>query len=206
MAFPVREHNNKNERIGRMRHQVRFITPTTFKDGLGGEVHTWVTGDDVFATVEYRKIGSQDEYIADRYTNVLQALVNTRYNATIEPYYRLLYDSKEWEIQSILPHSHKMYMQLEVTQYEGGSDGEGTGAIPFGAGFFREEFPLHASDTIVVTENNGNLPTSAAYISLYFDNGQLISPNYWSHSGDTITLTFTPPGTQSIWVEFAYHA
>lgn len=68
--------------------------------------------------------------------------------------------------------------------------------------FYREEFAAHASATITVTENSGNLPTNAAAIRVYFDNGQLISKNYWSHSGSDITLTYTPNGAQSIWVEF----
>ena len=68
--------------------------------------------------------------------------------------------------------------------------------------FYREEFTTHASTTITVTENSGNLPTNAAAIRVYYDTGQLISKNYWSHSGSVITLTFTPPGQQSIWVEF----
>jgi len=69
-------------------------------------------------------------------------------------------------------------------------------------GFFREEFPTHASATITVTVNSGNLPTNAAAIRVYYDNGQIISPTYWSHSGSDITLTYTPDGVQSIWVEF----
>lgn len=68
--------------------------------------------------------------------------------------------------------------------------------------FYREEFPLHASATITVTVNSGNLPSNAAAIRVYYDNGQLISKNYWSHSGSDITLTYTPNGAQSIWVEF----
>lgn len=127
MAFPITEHNNKNERIGRMRHQVQFISPSTSIDAVGGEVHTWVTGDAVWANVEYRRVGSEDRIIADRYTNVTTALTTVRYNATIQAQYRMLFDAKEWQILSILPHSHNRYMQLEVVQYSGDGDSNNDG-------------------------------------------------------------------------------
>lgn len=77
-------------------------------------------------------------------------------------------------------------------EQQGASSGSGNA--------YRQQFASHASDTITVTV--ANLPANAAAIRLYFDNGQVISPSYWSHVGNVITLTYTPPGVQSIWVEF----
>lgn len=127
MAFPIGEHNNKKERIGRLRHQVQFIAPTTSVDNVGGEVHAWVTGDAVWANVEYRTVGSDDRIIADRYTNVTTALTTIRHDSTLQAQYRMLFDDKEWEILSILPYSHNRYMQLEVVQYNGGGDSNNDG-------------------------------------------------------------------------------
>lgn len=88
------------------------------------------------------------------------------------------------------PASSWVITSQETQQVTGG----GSGAA------YREEFASHASATITVTA--GTLPTNAAAIRLYYDNGQVISPTYWSHSANIITLTYTPPGNQSIWVEF----
>ena len=87
------------------------------------------------------------------------------------------------------PASSWVITSQETQQVLGGSGGA-----------YREEFATHASATITVTA--GTLPTNAAAIRLYYDNGQVISPNYWSHSANVITLTYTPNGAQSIWVEF----
>lgn len=69
-----------------------------------------------------------------------------------------------------------------------------------GTGWFEQEFTAHASATINVTVND--LPADAAQIWVYFNNGQTISRNYWNHTSNTITLTFTPDGVQSIFVKF----
>jgi len=68
---------------------------------------------------------------------------------------------------------------------------------------FRQKFTTPGS-TLTVTENSGNLPVNPAAIRLYWENGQWISPDYWSHSGSDVTLTFTPSamGPDSIYVEF----
>jgi len=129
MAFPIGEHNNKKERIGRMRHQVRFVSPHTSIDAVGGEVHTWVTGDSIWANVDYKQVDSDDRMIADRYTNITSALTTIRYNAEIEAQYRMIFDGLEWEIRSILPYSHNRYMQLEVVQYLGDSDSNDDGGL-----------------------------------------------------------------------------
>jgi hypothetical protein len=78
---------------------------------------------------------------------------------------------------------------------------EEQGVISGSSGSYRQEFATHASATITVTA--ASLPINSAAIRVYYDNGQIISPNYWSHSGNVITLTFLPNGAQSIWVEFS---
>lgn len=79
---------------------------------------------------------------------------------------------------------------------------ETQGATGGSASSYREEFPSHASSTITVTVNGGILPANPAAIRLFYNSGQIISPNHWNHSGSDITLTFTPDGEESIWVEF----
>jgi hypothetical protein len=69
-----------------------------------------------------------------------------------------------------------------------------------GTGFFEQAFVSQATDTMTVTVND--LPSDPAQIWVYYDNGQVLSRNYWSKSGNNITLTFTPPIAQTIWIKF----
>ena len=74
------------------------------------------------------------------------------------------------------------------------------GATGGSSASYRQKFPAHASATLTVTV--ADLPTNSAAIKLYYDNGQVISPDDWSHSGNVITMTYTPDGVQPIWVDF----
>lgn len=91
----------------------------------------------------------------------------------------------------------------------GGSGGSGGGVGSGGGGgttvrIFEEEFPAHASATLTVTVNSGLLPSNLAQIRVMTDNGQEIKRSYWSVSGSDIILTYTPDGSQSLWVWFIY--
>jgi hypothetical protein len=54
--------------------------------------------------------------------------------------------------------------------------------------FFRQRFD-NVTDTITITANNGNLPTSKEQIVI-FQNGQLINPTAYSVAGSVITLSY----------------
>lgn len=70
-----------------------------------------------------------------------------------------------------------------------GSGGSSTASIPY-----HQRFNAHASATLTITENGGIIPTNKAKYKI-FENGQLVSPTYFSISGSDIILTFTPDGT-----------
>lgn len=118
MAFPVTQHNNKAERIGRMRHRIHFIAPTTAIDAIGSETHVWATSLECWAHVEGMMPGSQDSVIADRITNVNSSIATMRYNSAVDPKHKMVHDGNEWEILSILPDIHKSYMTLEVRLFD----------------------------------------------------------------------------------------
>lgn len=207
MAFPIRDRHRKNERIGRLRDQIQIVSQTTYVDAIGAEVQTWATGDVIWANVDYQKTGSEDTFLADRITNELSALVTMRYDSSIEPENKMIFDGQHFEVLSILPDSHKMYMQLETVAYSGTSATSGSGTLPFSTGFYREEFASPTA-TLTVTANGGVLPSDTDRITVYWDNGQIVSKNYWSVSGSDIALTFTPSdvSAESIWIDFSYNA
>lgn len=118
MAFPVTEHNNKKERIGRMNRRIQFMIPITSRDAMGGEVHSWLQSNSVFASVEYRRVGSDEKVIGDRPTAVTAAIVTVRYQPVVYPKMRLIYAGFEWEIESVLHDSHRRYTTMECKQYK----------------------------------------------------------------------------------------
>lgn len=71
------------------------------------------------------------------------------------------------------------------------------------AAMYAQEFTTPGT-TLTVTANGGNLPANEAAISVFWDNGQWISPNYYTVSGSDITLGFAPSdiSDMSIWVRF----
>ena len=117
MAIQIGEHNNRKERIGRMRHKAYFLTPTESRDAAGGEVITWVSGSEFWCNVDYTPVGTDDEDLADRLTNVTTAKLTTRYR-TCSPKNKVVYDGLEWEIHKVLPGSHKRFLVLEISQYK----------------------------------------------------------------------------------------
>jgi len=104
----------KNERIGRMRHQIRYMKPLVGRGDYGQELRTWITSSPVFANIEYLEAGSGEEEIASRKQAVTRALITTRYRSTVYPQMRIKADSQEFAIASVLPDSKRQYMTLEV--------------------------------------------------------------------------------------------
>ena len=117
MAIQIGEHNNKRERIGRMRHKAYFLTPSETRDAAGGEVITWASGSAFWCEVDFRQVGTGDEELADRLTNVTTARLTTRYR-TASPKYKVVHDGQEWEIDKILPDSHRRFLILDMIQYK----------------------------------------------------------------------------------------
>lgn len=108
------EHNRKSERIGRMRHRIKYSTPIKGRDAFGGEIHTWLESNEVWAHFERRQAFSDEGVIAQRVTAEVSAYVTTRYDSTIYPLQRVIFDSIEWEILAVIPDTHKRFMTLEV--------------------------------------------------------------------------------------------
>lgn len=104
----------KNERIGRMRHQIRYMKPLVGRGDYGQELRTWITSSPVFANIEYLEAGSGEEEIASRKQAVTRARITTRYRATVYPKMRIKADSQEFAILSVLPDSKRQYMVVEA--------------------------------------------------------------------------------------------
>jgi len=104
----------KNERIGRMRHQIQYMKPLVGRGDFGQELRTWITSSPVFANIEYLEAGSGEEEIASRKQAVTTARITTRYRSTVYPKMRIKADSQEFAILSVLPDSKRQYMVVEA--------------------------------------------------------------------------------------------
>ncbi len=105
---------SKTERIGRMRHQVYFLTPTPARGDFGEQTSTWALGSAVFADVEYKEAGSSEEERASRKQPFTQIRVTMRYSATVTERMRLKVDGSEFDIISVLPDAKRQYMVIEA--------------------------------------------------------------------------------------------
>lgn len=106
-----------------------------------------------------------------------------------------------WKAQTGTAFSHNAVeflprgQESEGVPSAGGRPGGGTTPEPIGDGTakqaFTQRFANHSSATLTITANGGLIPTNEAQF-LIFQNGQMVSPDFFSVSGSVITLTFTP--------------
>lgn len=104
----------KSERIGRMRHQIQYMKPLVGRGDHGQEVRTWITSGSVFANIEYREAGSDEDEVASRKQAYTRARITTRYRSTVYPKMRIKADTQEFAILSVLPDAMRQYMVIEA--------------------------------------------------------------------------------------------
>lgn len=104
----------KNERIGRMRHRVRYMKPLVGRGDYGQELRTWITSSEVWANIEYTESGSDENEVASRKQSFIRARITTRYRSTVYPKMRIKADSQEFAVISVLPDAKRQYMVIEA--------------------------------------------------------------------------------------------
>lgn len=105
---------NKGNNIGRMRHTLRFLTPSVVIDANGSESITWSEGSDVWCNLEYKESGSDETTAGARIMPTTTVLATLRYDSTINEKMRVKADGDEWNIKSVLYDSWRSYMTLEL--------------------------------------------------------------------------------------------
>lgn len=188
-----------------MRHRLSLRAFTTSRNAAGEELRSWGELAEVWGAVEHKTGGSGEGEQGAQTVGQTSVLFRIRHRTDLNEKMMIVWNSKAWNIRSLLPDYDKTYLVIEAEHYVGNAFESITGDEPTlvvtsDAGWYSQEFAAHASATITVTV--ALLPTDADQITVYYDTGQVISPNFWAHSGNVITLTFTPIGEQSIWVKF----
>lgn len=195
----------KPDNIGDMRQRLSLRAFTTSRNASGEELRSWGELAEVWGAVEHKTGGSDEGEESAQTVGVTSAVFRIRHRTDLNEKMMIVWNSRAWNIRSLLPDYDKTYLLIECEHYVGNAFESITGDEPdlivaADAGWYSQEFAAHASATITVTV--AALPSDRDQIEIYFDTGQVLSPNYWSHSGNVITLTFTPAGDQSIWVKF----
>lgn len=99
-----------------MRHRAYLRTASTGKDVNGAEVETWADGSEFWCNIEYKLSGSGEDQLGRRIQPFTAAIVTMRYDSAVNEKMRIVLDSKEYNIQTIVPDAPRMYMQLECVR------------------------------------------------------------------------------------------
>lgn len=108
------------QQIGAMNQVIAFRTFLTGRDAYGGVEKTWLTSNEIWAAVEFKEAGTDEEFIADRPTSVVSTVFRIRQREGISAYMRVLYRGNEYNILGVMPQVNKTYMLLktELTEPE----------------------------------------------------------------------------------------
>lgn len=103
--------------IGDLRHRVKFLFPLQGRDEkTGAEKQTVLESAEVWASVEFSPIGSNEVNVASKVTPMTSAKFTIRYKAGITTEMQILHDGLKYKILSVLPDAKRCYLQFETVQ------------------------------------------------------------------------------------------
>lgn len=109
---------NSREQVGSMNHRIVFLTYLVGRDLYGGQTKTWLTSNEIWAALEYKEVGTDEQHLSDRTTAVTSAFFRIRSRKGITAYMRIRHDSTEYEIKGLIPQTDKRYTLIRVEATE----------------------------------------------------------------------------------------
>lgn len=109
---------NKNEKIGSYRHQINFLKPVTARDDYGEKTIVWEQQAASFASVDFQQSRSDEDEVATRIQAFTYAEIRLRFRADINEAWRILYGQDTFDIEAILPDSHRRHMMIKAIKIE----------------------------------------------------------------------------------------
>jgi len=153
--------------IGKMNRRIAFSVPLQgVNPNDGGQKLTWIVSSEIWASVNYQKVGTDERFFAGRDTAVTAVDFIIRYRQGIRPNFKVKYDGLYFDITGVLEDAEKKYITLETKQVEPGHD-----------------LALTTSDGRTWVDGSGN----AIVVEMGSDSGQTDEINYKPPS----TLVFT---------------
>lgn len=111
------------ENIGQMRERVKIYSYSPARNDAGEEIITWSELAEVWGAIEYGTRGSNEVELAQQTTAKLLTNFRIRYRTDIDEKMILVWNSKAWNIRSILPDMYKHYLLIECEDFFGDTSG-----------------------------------------------------------------------------------
>ena len=111
----------KSDNVGDMRHRVSIRTFTTTRNAAGEELRTWSELAAVWAAAEHKTGGSSEVEQAAQTTAKISVVFRIRYRTDINEKMVIVWNSKAWNIRSLLPDYDMTYLIIEAEDYYGNS-------------------------------------------------------------------------------------
>ncbi len=102
------------EKIGQLNQRLTFKTFLTTRDEYGGVQKNWLTSNEIWAGVEFKDAGSDENFVGDRFTGILNTFFTVRMRDGIATYMRIGYKGNEYNIRSVLPQADKAYLLIKA--------------------------------------------------------------------------------------------
>lgn len=102
--------------VGRLRNKVALQKATETSDGAGGCTEAWSTIASIYADI--RPTGGDEAYRQGKVQDKVTHKIFVRYRSDIQPYYRIQYESRIFNIKNIMNIDERDRF-LELTCSEG---------------------------------------------------------------------------------------
>lgn len=111
---------NAKEQVGSMNHRIKFMTYLVGRDLYGGEVKTWLTSNEIWAGLELKETGTDEQHLSDRTTAVTAAFFRIRTRKGLTSYMRIVHEETVYEIKGFIAQPDKTYtlIRAEATEPE----------------------------------------------------------------------------------------
>lgn len=109
--------HRKTERIGRMDQQIALQSVAEAVNTYGERVETWTTAATVWARVEYLALRSKESEQAGQEQAQRQVQFTIR-DRTVTEKYRVVYDGRTYDIESIARSNDRQFLTLTCTQID----------------------------------------------------------------------------------------
>lgn len=105
------------EPIGNMNRRIKFAAPLKGRDSVyGGETETLIESAEVWASVEFKEVGSDERVEAKQMTAMTAANFVIRYKTGLTTEMVIIYGGLYYKILSLLPDALRSYMVIETVQ------------------------------------------------------------------------------------------
>lgn len=100
-----------------MRHRISIRSFSTSRNSAGEELRTWSELAEVWAAIEHKTGGSNEVEQGSQTTAKISAVFRIRRLAGVNEKMMIVWNSKAWNIRSILPDNDFTYQLLECEHY-----------------------------------------------------------------------------------------